>query len=217
MKQRMLVLPFRPLVRRLLGAVAILGLVSCSPDADKGGAPGAGGPASGPKKTIQNKGSDTMIELAGAWAEKYHDANVEVSGGGTGVGISALITGTVDIANASRALSADEIAKAKQNTGKDPVLHVVGYDALALYVHKDNPLSELTLEQIKQIYSQDGTIKRWSDLGLKVPGCEGDDKIVVVGRQNSSGSTNKLRDKFSARSCPSCGRMRPSPEPRSPA
>lgn len=194
MKQRMLLLPFRPYVPVLLGAAAILGLVSCSPDSNKGGAPGADGSSAGPKPTIQNKGSDTMIELAQAWAEKYHDANVEVSGGGTGVGISSLITGTVDIANASRALSADEIAKAKQNTGKDPVLHTVGYDALAVYVHKDNPLSEITLEQIKQIYSQDGTIKRWSDLGLKVPGCEGDDKIVVVSRQNNSGTYEYFKE-----------------------
>ena len=68
------------------------------------------------------------------------DVDVEVSGGGSGVGIAALEKGTIDIANASRNMKPEEIETAKQNTGKEPKEFIVGYDALAIYVHKDNPL-----------------------------------------------------------------------------
>jgi phosphate transport system substrate-binding protein len=84
-----------------------------------------------------------MIELAQAWAEAYKQASVEVSGGGSSVGITALMNGTVDIANSSREMHKDEIAKATEKTGKEPVKTVVGYDALAIYVHRSNPLEEI--------------------------------------------------------------------------
>ena len=123
--------------------------------------PSGCGRGSGAKATIQNKGSDTMVNLAQAWAEEYKkvapEVNVEVSGGGSGVGIAALIKGTVDMANASRNMKPEEIEQAKKNTGKTPKEFIVGYDALAIYVHKDNPLNEITLEQIAQIYAEGGT------------------------------------------------------------
>jgi phosphate transport system substrate-binding protein len=160
------------------------------------GGPGGGGSASN-KVTIQNKGSDTMVNLAQAWAETYAktapDVKVEVSGGGSGVGIAALVKGTIDIANASRNMKAEEVESAKKNTGKEPKEFIVGYDALAIYVHKDNPLNEITLDQIAQIYMEGGTITKWSDLGVKIPGATSDE-IVRVSRQSSSGTYEFLRE-----------------------
>jgi phosphate transport system substrate-binding protein len=134
-----------------------------------------------------------MVELAQALAETYTNASVEVSGGGSGVGISAMISGTVDIANASRAMSESEMALAKKNTGKDPIQHVVGYDALAIYVHKSNPLDEISVEQLKEIYGDGGTITKWSQLGVKVPGCDRDE-IVRLSRQNNSGTYEYFKE-----------------------
>jgi phosphate transport system substrate-binding protein len=134
-----------------------------------------------------------MIELAQAWSEAYKAASVEVSGGGSGVGISKLTSGTVDIANASRHMTKEEEEKARKATGKDPLLHVVGYDALAIYVHKDNPLEEITLEQLKEIYSEGGKISKWSELGVKIPGCD-TDEIVRMSRQNNSGTYEYFRE-----------------------
>src|SRR6266540_880556 len=88
---------------------------------------GAGVVRAQSKKAIQNRGSDTMIELAQAWAEEYKDAEVEASGGGSGVGIAALIDGKVGICNSSRPMSDKEIDDAKKKTKKEPKLHVVGY------------------------------------------------------------------------------------------
>jgi len=138
-----------------------------------------------------------MIELAQAWSEAYSklhsDVSVEVSGGGSGVGISGLIGGTVELANSSRELSAKESGEAKAKTGKDPIQRTVGYDALAVYVHKDNPLDEISLEQLKQIYADGGAITSWSQLGIKHPGCT-NDKIIVVSRQNNSGTYEYFRE-----------------------
>jgi phosphate transport system substrate-binding protein len=150
-------------------------------------------PGCTPSDAIQNRGSDTLLEVAQAWSANYEKASVEVSGGGSGLGISQLIDQKVDIANASREMKPDEIEAAKKKTGKDPNKLTVGYDAIALYVHKDNPLEEITVEQIKQIYGDGGTITKWSQLGVEVPGC-GSDEIVVMSRQNNSGTYEYLRE-----------------------
>ena len=142
------------------------------------------------RTVIQNKGSDTLVNVAQAWAEAYQKVNsniaVAVTGGGSGTGIAAMINGTVDIANASRKMKDKELKLAQKN-GQTPVEHVVGYDALAVYMHKNNPAKNLTFDQLKDIYDRKGKAKKWSDLGLKVPGC-GSDEIVVVSRQNNSGT-----------------------------
>jgi len=139
---------------------------------------------------IQNKGSDTLVNVAQAWAEEYGtirpDLAVAVSGGGSGTGIAAMINGTVDIANASRKMRAKEIQLAEKK-GQHPVEHVVGFDALAVYLHQDNPAESMTVEQLRKIYGRDGGAEKWSDVGLKVPGCDSDE-IVVVSRQNNSGT-----------------------------
>ncbi len=152
--------------------------------------------ASGPATVIQNKGSDTMVNVAQAWAEEYAlvapDVKVEVSGGGSGVGIAALIKGAVDIASASRNIKDEEIEQVRLNTGKDPRDFVVGYDALAVYVHEDNPLTHLDRETLAGIFGEHGTIERWSELGVRFPGVE-DDRIVRVSRQSSSGTFEFFR------------------------
>lgn len=139
---------------------------------------------------IQNKGSDTLVNVAQAWAEHYKDINKEVavavSGGGSGTGIAAMINGTVDIANASRKMKDKELKKAEES-GQNPLEHVVGYDALAVFIHHDNPSDSLSIDQLAQIFGRGGSATKWSDLDLKVPGCDSDE-IVVVSRQNNSGT-----------------------------
>ncbi|HEY5911535.1 MAG TPA: phosphate ABC transporter substrate-binding protein [Verrucomicrobiae bacterium] len=177
------------------GLALCLGLLQTG--CNKGADTGSSGGSAGPKTTIQNKGSDTMVNLAQAWAEEYKKAapsvDVEVSGGGSGVGIAALEKGTIDIANASRNMKPEEIAQAKKNTGKEPKEFIVGFDALAIYVHKENPLNEITLDQIAQIYAEGGKLTKWSDLGVTIPGAA-NDEIVRVSRQSSSGTYEFLRE-----------------------
>jgi phosphate transport system substrate-binding protein len=143
-----------------------------------------------PRQVIQNKGSDTLVNVAQAWAEAYQvvkpDVVVAVSGGGSGTGIAALINGTVDLANASRAMKDKEIKLAK-DSGQNPIQHIVGFDALAVYMHSDNPMDSISIEQLAQIYGDGGSFTRWTDLGVEVPGCQ-DQTIVVVSRQNNSGT-----------------------------
>ena len=145
---------------------------------------------SGDRTVIQNRGSDTLVNVAQAWAERYGQINpnvaVAVSGGGSGTGISAMINGTIDIANSSRAMRESE-AEAARAGGNDPVEHVVGFDALAIFLHPDNPISSVSMEQLADIYGENGTAETWSDLGVSVPGC-GSDEIVRVSRQNNSGT-----------------------------
>lgn len=142
------------------------------------------------RTVIQNKGSDTLVNVAQAWAEAYRDVDanvaVAVSGGGSGTGIAAMINGTVDIANASRKMKSKEVELAKEK-GQDPIEHVVGYDALAVFVNKNNPAKSFSYEQLKAVFSRGGKATKWSHIGLEVPGCDSD-KIVVVSRQNNSGT-----------------------------
>jgi phosphate transport system substrate-binding protein len=132
---------------------------------------------------IKNEGSDTLVNLALAWAEQYQqehtDIQISVTGGGSGTGITALINGTIDIANASRAMTTDEINKAKSN-GFDPIQFVVARDAIAVIVNPNNPVSSLSLQQISDIYK--GLIKNWKELG-------GEDRpIVKLSRESNSGT-----------------------------
>jgi phosphate transport system substrate-binding protein len=133
--------------------------------------------------TIQNKGSDTIVNLALAWAEAYQQVNpqvrVAVTGGGSGTGITALINGTVDIANASRQIKDEELQAAQQN-GIEVRELVIARDAIAIVVHPDNPVETLTLQQISDIYS--GKITNWLDVG-------GEDRpIVLLSRETNSGT-----------------------------
>jgi len=148
------------------------------------------------RQVIQNKGSDTLVNVAQAWAEAYQTVNpsvvVAVSGGGSGTGIAAMINGTVDIANSSRAIKESEIEQARKN-GQEPVQHTVGYDALAIFLHADNPIDGISIAQLKEIYVDGGSSLKWTDLGVEVPGCQGQE-IVVVSRQNNSGTYAYFRE-----------------------
>ena len=146
---------------------------------------------------IRVEGSDTMVNIAQAWAEEYHllypQISVQVLGGGSGVGIASLIDGNCDLADTSRKMTAKELEDARTKRGATPEETVVGFDALAVYVHKDNPLSEISLEELAEIYGDEGTITRWSQLGLRDPP-RGNDKIVWINRQNSSGTYAYFRE-----------------------
>jgi phosphate transport system substrate-binding protein len=136
-----------------------------------------------PTTTIENKGSDTLVNLALAWAEEYAklnpDLSISVTGGGSGTGIAAMINGTVDIANASRAMKTEEIEAAEAN-GFPPVEFVVARDAIAVVVHPSNPVDQLTLQQVSDIYT--GKITNWSEVG-------GEDRpIVLLSRESNSGT-----------------------------
>lgn len=142
------------------------------------------------RELIQNKGSDTLVNVAQAWAEAYQTIDssvaVAVSGGGSGTGIAAMINGTVDLANASRSMKQKELDLAKSK-GQNPVEHIVGYDALAVYLHKDNPAKFISVTQLAEIYGEEGETESWTDIGLEVPGCK-DQEMVLVSRQNNSGT-----------------------------
>ncbi|MGB6365760.1 MAG: phosphate ABC transporter substrate-binding protein [Thermoanaerobaculia bacterium] len=171
-------------MKRLCILAALLALIACGPRREQGGT------TSGGRVLIQNKGSDTLVNVAQAWAEQYKELDpnvaVAVTGGGSGTGISAMINGTVDIANASRKMKDKEIEMARAN-GIEPVEWVVGYDALAVFVHRDNPMESFTLAQLAEIYGEGGQTKTWSQLGIDVPGCDSGE-IVRVSRQNNSGT-----------------------------
>jgi len=140
-------------------------------------------PGAGAVKTIENKGSDTLVNLALAWAEaymqRYPEVRISVTGGGSGTGIAALINGTVDIANASREMTPEETAAVEVN-GTDPIQFVVARDAIAVVVHPSNPVTGLTLQQLSGIYT--GRITNWSQVG-------GEDRpIVLLSRESNSGT-----------------------------
>lgn len=142
------------------------------------------------RELIQNKGSDTLVNVAQAWAEAYQKVNtdvaVAVTGGGSGTGIAAMINGTVDIANASRAMKQKELELAKSK-GQNPIEHTVGYDALVVFLHNDNPADTLSIPQLAEMFGEEGKTENWGDIGLEVPGCKGQE-IVLVSRQNNSGT-----------------------------
>ncbi len=159
----------------LLLALLLMITVSCRPDTTSAEA--------GTGRSIQNKGSDTIVNLALAWAETYAvvepDVSIAVTGGGSGTGIAALINGTVDLANASRSMKETEVEEAKKN-GIEPIEHVIAIDALAVIVHLDNPVSELTIQEMSDIFT--GKITNWAEVG-------GNDKsIILVSRESNSGT-----------------------------
>ena len=149
-----------------------------------------GGEGGGSRTVIQNKGSDTLVNVAQAWAEAYREVHPEVAvavtGGGSGTGLSALINGTVDIANSSRKMKDKEIELAEAN-GVEPKEFTVGYDALAVFIHPNNPIDRVTFAQLADIYGEGGETVSWSQLGVQVPGCDSDE-IIRVSRQNNSGT-----------------------------
>jgi len=132
---------------------------------------------------IQVKGSDTMVNLGQAWAEgfmeKYPEAMIAVTGGGSGTGIAAMINGTTDIAECSREMKEKEIEQAKANK-IEPIEFVVALDGIAIVVHPSNPVSDLTFQQLSEIFT--GKIKNWKEVGGN------DEAIVLLSRESNSGT-----------------------------
>jgi phosphate transport system substrate-binding protein len=176
-------------------AVAVIAMATAgcnkSGDSTRGGG--------GKKTAIANIGSDTMVNLAIAWADAYTkvdpSVSVEVNGGGSGQGVAALINGSCDIANCSRSFEEKEIADFKaKHPGKEPKEYMVGYDALSVFVHKDNPMTEISIEELQQLYMKDGKLSKWSELGVSnIPGAKGDE-VILVSRQNNSGTYHYFRE-----------------------
>ncbi|MDO8488512.1 MAG: phosphate ABC transporter substrate-binding protein [Candidatus Omnitrophota bacterium] len=135
------------------------------------------------KNSIQIKGSDTMVNLGQAWAEKYMEKNpgdfVAVTGGGSGTGLSSLISGTCDIAMSSRNIKDKEVALAKQK-GINPFEIKVALDGLAVIVNPANLVSKFTLDQLADIFT--GKISNWKEVGGK------DGRIVLLSREVNSGT-----------------------------
>lgn len=162
---------------RLTALITLLSLLSaCTPTSSDSNSPSA-------SEYIQNKGSDTIVNLGLAWAEAYQkvkpEVRISVTGGGSGTGLTAMISGTVDIASASRKIKDEEIAAAEAN-GITPVEYVIARDAIAVIVNPENPIKELTMEQIARIYR--GEVNNWSELG-------GEDRpIVRLSRETNSGT-----------------------------
>jgi phosphate transport system substrate-binding protein len=156
-----------------------------------------GGSASGAaaKKVVEirAKGSDTMLQLVTAWSEAYRKKNknvfVNVNGGGSGTGIAALQNNNTDICNASREIKPEEREKVKAATGKEVQEFVVAYDALAVYSHPSNPVKDISVEELREIWAEGGTITDWEQVNPAFKG-----KITLFGRQNSSGTYDYFRE-----------------------
>ena len=134
--------------------------------------------------SITVKGSDTLVILAQKWAEvymsKHPEVKIQVTGGGSGIGFAALQNNTTDIADASRPIKPAERAACIKTFGKSPREYKVALDGLSVYVHSDNPLTELSVEQLEQIFT--GKVKNWKAVGGS------DSPITIYSRENSSGT-----------------------------
>src|SRR5437867_24192 len=136
------------------------------------------------RQTITVKGSDTMVLLGQRWAEvymkAYPDVTIQVTGGGSGTGIAALINGTTQICQASRPMKAEEKNSVKEQRHGDAVETPVALDALAVYLNKDNPIEHLDMDQVARIFR--GEVTNWKEVGGK------NAPIVLYGRENNSGT-----------------------------
>ncbi|MEK7669160.1 MAG: PstS family phosphate ABC transporter substrate-binding protein [Patescibacteria group bacterium] len=159
----------------IIGAVLLIGRSSQKPETEK--------------QSLTIKGSDTEVQLVSnlveAFLEKNPKANISVTGGGSGVGIAALINSEIDMANSSREMKQDEKSQAASR-GLDVQEFILARDGLSIIVHTENPIARLSLEQLGKIYK--GEIKNWKEVGAK------DAPIVLYGRQNTSGTYTFFRD-----------------------
>ena len=168
------------------GVVFALFLAACG-GGERSGAESGSGRDSRP---VTVKGSDTMVILGQRLAEEYMKKNpgrvVQVTGGGSGTGIAALINGTTDIAQSSRPMKEDEKSKATANRGGTLTETPIALDSLAVFVHQQNPLRELTIAQVSDIYT--GKTRNWKDVGgPNAP-------IVIYGRESSSGTYEYFKE-----------------------
>lgn len=182
-------------IRAVLSLMAVVGAAACgggsAPAGESNTAPAGGG------TVIRLTGSDTMVNLNQAWAENYRtvkpDVSVQIAGGGSGVGIAGLIDGILDIAASSRKMEPAEIERATKSAGSAPQEFAVGLDALAVYVHDSNPLKQISVDELAEIYGDEGKITKWTQLGVKNAACASDD-IIRISRQNNSGTYAYFRE-----------------------
>lgn len=171
-------------MKKLLFGVFILAFLATACISSPSPSPTSPSTGTGQTGNIVVKGSDTMVNLASAWAEAYQLKNpgvkISVSGGGSGFGITALIDGTTDLCNNSRPLKEEEIERARTEKGFEPVSTVVALDGVSVVVNPQNPLNDLTFDQLAAIYS--GKITNWREVG----GVDG--PIVVLSRDSNSGT-----------------------------
>ncbi len=174
-----------------MAVVLAIGMSTMALTAGCGRAPrGRGEPGGGGGERIRQVGSTTVLPLAERWQREFNrehpEVNISVSGGGSGTGIKALVSGTAEIADSSRKIEPEEVEQAKA-AGVEPVEHVVAHDGIAVIVHPSNPLSEASVEQISDIYA--GRITDWEALG--VPGMG---EIQVVSRDSASGTYEAFKE-----------------------
>ena len=174
-----------------LALVAVAALAACTRDnAASQSTTSASTTATPDKTSIAVKGSDTMVILGQRWAERYMKANpgvtIQVTGGGSGTGIAALVNGTTDICEASRPMKDKEKDDVEKKRGAKAVETKVALDALAVYVSEKNPLTEISIPQLAKIYKGDS--KSWKDVGGK------DEPIVLYGRENNSGTYGYFKE-----------------------
>ena len=171
-------------VSTLILTIALTACGGREQSATTGGAPARSG------KPLTIKGSDTMVILTQRLAEDYMKAHpgevVQVNGGGTGTGVAAFINGTTDLAMASRPMKDDEKVQAKERKGADVVEHAVALDGLGVFVNTANPVQQLTIGQIRDIYQ--GRTTNWKDVGGP------DARIILYGRESSSGTYDYFRE-----------------------
>lgn len=140
--------------------------------------------------TVTIKGSDTMVILNQRWAERYMDEKtqivIQVTGGGSGTGMAALMSGSTDLCASSRPMKDKERAAIEAITGTPPIEIPVAKDGVAVYLNAANPLHSLTLDQVALIYR--GKIKNWKDVGGE------DEKIILYSRENNSGTYEFFKD-----------------------
>jgi phosphate transport system substrate-binding protein len=141
-------------------------------------------------QTIRQVGSTTVLPLAERWRREFNkvhpEVEIAVSGGGSGTGVKALIAGTAEIANSSRGIKPREVEEAEA-AGVNPVEHVVAYDGIAIIVHPSNPLDEMSVEQLSDIFS--GRVTNWGEVGAAGMG-----EIQVVSRDSASGTYEAFKD-----------------------
>jgi len=175
---------------RFIAAGLFLALFACTRDSGQGGTTSTTSAQAADKKTFTIKGSDTMVILGQRWAETYMKENpgvtIQVTGGGSGTGIAALINGTTDICESSRPMKDKEKEDVKSKRNAPVVETAVALDALAVYVNAKSPLQEISIPQLAKIYK--GETKSWKDVG-------GPDKaIVLYGRENNSGTYGYFKE-----------------------
>jgi phosphate transport system substrate-binding protein len=177
----------------VFAAASAVGLTGCNKSDNTSTTGSSADTKSAPRVEIRVKGSDTLVQLATAWAEAYRKVKpnvyVNVNGGGSGTGIAALQNNSTDICDASREIKPDEKVKIKQATGKEVMEHTCAYDALAIYSNPANPIKEISVPELREIWAEGGTVADWSQVDPSYKG-----KIVLFGRQNNSGTYDYLRE-----------------------